>query len=1120
MDGGLEGAAARPAPGPGPGPGPGPRSASTQLQVRQEGRRPLFGSNGSRDPATSTSTSTTKARESPRVDARAGSLAGAAPIRRTKSDSQTAPLGRRGSSSSVASLPSPAAAGTRIPQPNSSTFWRRRPISIHEAWQLAEDEELQANRVKGVDGSPSPAPRTWRATAQDENKLRQQLGRDHLDTKGNANQKQRVQSPVKRGTQQRIAGSATLDRPTEARMRTRASGQPAGQADTNGTDHRPKLVPGIEDVAVPSIEPAARPPLRMSPSKSNKAETRSPEKSYVWQIDDDFTAGDLQISDSPRIKVGSNTPFAHRPPLISGDNKMLTRSPSRRAPQDHAHDGKRDVGQDRERRLTAAVLSGRPRPKQNSKLDEIRAREQALTAAAELQGATTEESRGQSRPKNTKLDEIRRREAEGLSRRAYATARLEEIREQNSMSRSLSPDDLRPAPGREQPRRLASTPGADKSPGSVRSRNTYANGLGLGGEKIPDTPVTIYKGQRATVDASRKSGKETRAETRLADGSANGPPDSYDWLRRLARATSSSPAPEPAASERGQANGETNGGKRGLRPARVENGNGKKVMSANDGARPTVGFVGLAAEDEGRASDSARSKRSSMNSEVDPTDRIEAEMKLFAPQDNYSEPSSVRAPSSPADSDREQPVDATPKPPKTEPSVMATPKVIGAYIETPATARVAKSTEGPGSPDRSAPVFRHPETRPNRKGWGSRSRERDQEREDERDQETASDPGASDGKDDAAAVMVTTRKPRARSLPRRRPPLKNTARLPSVKNDLLELQRKHNIDDSNLDDLEDILAGRKVASPKRQPLSTSGTRDEDENLIRVKGESGRKEEDASDSQLALVSRMSKTLRTGLMGLRTAKEGIARLEDRVALAETRTKSSPDSAVISDSPHRRLDRDSKQDATTLEEHCPDCMTNPRPSTVTYVHIPIPRLYHAVPRFRLTLLGLMLSLSSLWYVLESATCAVYCRPTTCTPAAPCVYSYDDPTFGSALPVKLDQLATGGRGRGLVAWAVEELEDRFADMQDAALGRTIQSLPFEGMSTEQKRRHRRRLRKKGLVRRPSPPSVEQKAKWDAWRRARLAKERARDAREMGYDASDEYDNEGASVGGDERVS
>ncbi|PTB78962.1 hypothetical protein M440DRAFT_1389063 [Trichoderma longibrachiatum ATCC 18648] len=124
----------------------------------------------------------------------------------------------------------------------------------------------------------------------------------------------------------------------------------------------------------------------------------------------------------------------------------------------------------------------------------------------------------------------------------------------------------------------------------------------------------------------------------------------------------------------------------------------------------------------------------------------------------------------------------------------------------------------------------------------------------------------------------------------------------------------------------------------------------------------------------------------------------------------------------------------------------------------------------------------------------CSLYCRPSTCPASkAPCVWSLDDPTeFGTALPIKLDQWITGGSGRQLASVVYEEAHDLFADIQDLALRRSITDVNVEVLSPEQKRRHRRRLRKKGLVASPKAPRPEDKAKWDEWRAARLAKERA----------------------------
>ncbi|PNY23153.1 Uncharacterized protein TCAP_06908 [Tolypocladium capitatum] len=1040
---------------------------ANQLLVTQEGRRPLFASNnGPRDQSSG------RAQESPRpktarfgAAARGRAEAGLGLARRTKSEPQTLRTDRRdGSGSGNTSPASPG--GTRIPRPSTSAFHKRRPISLSEAFRLAEEEEeLEALHMQAMDGSPSPAPRPWRARGgRDEARLRQMLGEDHLDTKARR---------------------------------------------TNGAGGIPDLAPGI-DVPLPSVEAGDR---GLRPSPRRNAENKPPERSFAWQVDEDFTGGDLQVSDSPRIKVASNQPFANRPSLVAGGDRVSIRSPTRLA-QPGSRSTKPDEAREREgeRNMSKEAMAERSQPRRrNTKLDEIRAREKA----AELQIAVP--ARNQPRPKNTKLDEIRRREAEGLSKRAYASARLEEIREQNSVSRSLSPDDARPHSNRE-PQRAALSGADGKTEAPARPRSAFE----AGGERIPDTPITVFKGYRnADAGASARAGAAA-AEGSVNDrgstaaDSGNRRKDSYDLLRRLARATSSSPAPEaggkqqpaPPRSEGGSDRQTT----RPAPPGRSPDNGGRTARSTRANARdnnprPTVGFAGLQRE---HSADSAKSKRSSMQSEMDPTDRIEAEMKLFAPHDNHSERGSVRAPSPGEDDD--EPAEATPKPQKHDFSSMPTPRVTGAYVETPATVRVDRSRDreepkpAPGDePNAPAPtIFGDERTS---LAWR------------DRDHDTASDPGVGGEEDSDAPTAAARRRPRARSLPRRRPPLKNTARPPSVKADLLELQRIHNIDDSTMEDLEEMLTGRKAASAKpEQPpkqLPTTTTSKGGDVDVEIKHESSgegtrraKAREEAADedvAELARYDRMSRSLRTGLLGIRTAKQGIERLEDQFSHAGKRPSTTQpgekDGRATHDEHH--------------EEQCPACIAQPNPRTVAYVHVAVPRLYHGAPRFRLTLLGLVLFLLSLWCAAESAACAKYCRPTACSTGR-CVYSLDDPTtFGSALPVKLDQWTTGGRGRRLFAWAAEELRDWAADVQDAALGRSAADVALEGLSFEQKRRHRRRLRKKGLAAPPPEPPPEHKAKWEAWRRTRLARERAREVHEMGYHDA----GEGGAIGRDERV-
>ncbi|UNI23861.1 hypothetical protein JDV02_009654 [Purpureocillium takamizusanense] len=1073
---------------PGAGRTSGSRSASNELHVRHEGRKPLFGGNKS----STLRDDSSRAGESPRLASRfAVGPTTRQPLnaeRRTNSEPQTSR--ERRDSNSNASVSS--SGGTRIPRPSSATFRQRRPLSLSEAFRLAEDEERAA---QGVDGSPSPAPRTWRAkSGQDEVKQREQLGHDHLDTKARSKQSEKPTSSL-----------YSRERFEELKSRARQGLGAATGPDSSDSLNIPALVPGIEDVPIRSIEtddrPAGRSPLR-------SAKNRSPHKSFGWgDFDEDFTGGDLQISDSPRIKVGSNKPFAHRPSLISSEEKLAIRSPTRLT-QPGSHNTKLDEIRDRERELTSKVLAEGPQPRQrNSHLDEIRAREKL----AEQQIPVP--NRNLPRPKNTKLDDIRQRENEGLSRKAWAAARLEEIREQNSMSRSLSPEEARPQSSGEV---QAKTPGRI----ATRSKSTYEGG----GERIPDTPVTVYKNQRTT-------GLVARAEpsTAAGGGPATENPDknsdSYDWLRRLARATSESPLPEAEGKQKAERKPEQPRSEQDTAddrlpkpvPSRRPSSDERKpalsttTNGRNDNPRLTVGFAGIPRE---QSSDSAKSKRSSLHSDQDPTDRYDSEMKLFAPHDNHSERGSVRAPSPPPESDVEDKVtEATPKPPRPDPLTMPTPKVTGAYVETPATMKVDRLPEDATIPNAAGGKVQPLAIFGDKKAGIARRSQ---------DYDSASDPGVGDKRDSEATT--TKRRPRSRSLPRRRPPLKNSAKPPSVRDDLLELQRMHNIDDSTMDDLEDILTGRKAASPKLEqilkeiPPSADKPTVKRESTEEVAPPSKKvsSDEDEAEGESALFDRLTQRLRTGLLGIRSAKMGIERLEDRFTHAEKRSSSpGPDAtktqAVTQPTKGNMYTKPAKHD-----EQCPDCLAKPGPEA-SYIHLPIPRLYTTTPQFRFTLIGLVLFILSIWYAAESAMCARYCRPTSCSPSKPCIFSYDDPTFGSALPVKLDQWTTGGHGRELVAWAAEELGDWAADVEDALRGRHITDVPLQGMPTEQRRRHRRRLLKKGFLRPPPDPTPEQQATWDSWRQTRLARERAEEAREMGYEvAADEFEY-AAAVGDDQ---
>ncbi|EHK24232.1 uncharacterized protein TRIVIDRAFT_31324 [Trichoderma virens Gv29-8] len=1071
--------------------------------------------------------------------------------------------------------------GTRIPRLNSLSQTRRKPISLRKAMELAEGEEEAAKLMLeaglddpvAVEGSPSPAPRPWRMrTASEVSEMQRVLGADHLDTKGRSKipsaRNSNLSATLVGGREGAIsparASGATRLNGSDGLMRQRST-EDATATTASGTSGLPELVPGIEDIPLTSIDPAL--------SAATLVQRSSPDKSFAWQMDEDFTEGELQISDSPRVRVGTR-PFASRLGFREDGKQDFDSLP--RLANPGSRNNKLDEIRSLELRTNGSQIPlaspARLRPP-NTKLDDIRTRESQVERQIPLASRHLDGLRN-----NTKIDDIRQREADGVSKRAFAAARLQEIKEQNSMARPRSPDEEskpRPTFGLAR-RRLARQEAVDEVkkeelPPLLRPRTSF--GGAEAGRQIRDTPVTIFSRdvRRVEEEVGRDNAAlrfqepekkldswEQKWESLLAKPKAyERQPDDRELLRRLARAASASPPPEdeprtkqlptppPGDEEVKQTTTKSIADRIASRLFSRRASTGDKSAAEttttttatttdikdSEKSKPTVGFTGL---QRSRSVESAKSKRSSMQSEPDPTARIEAEMKLFAPSDNQSERGSIRAPSPPPDDSDEgdnglskaPALELTPKPSKPDPLSMPTPRVTGAYVETPVSIKTEKLELKPELPapklqlegkapvktsaEPPAPLFR--DRKPSFSSW--RSKERSQ------DQDTASDPGTTDDGGDIALALAAAKKPRAKSLPRRRPPMKNSARPPSAKDDLMELRREYDMEDSTFDDLDEFIANAKraaqLAVPKSDPLPLSTATDDLD--LELESESDPsdaiKSEDQKDGEMAAFERMNKSLQTGLLRIRSAKQGIERFEDRFD-RYSRAQSADTKPVA---PQKKITRTLTQAPKGHAHHnhksptegCPYCKSSSSTGSstaVTYLHLALPRLFHRTPTFHLTWLGVFTLILSMWYAAESTMCSMYCRPTTCPASkSPCVWSFDDPTdFGTALPIKLDQWITGGQGRQLASFAYEETYDWIADMQDLALGRDATKVDMETLSPEQKRRHRRRLRKKGLVASAREPLPEEKAKWDEWRAARLAKQKAEETRQKGHVVNDE---------------
>jgi hypothetical protein len=782
----------------------------------------------------------------------------------------------------------------------------------------------------------------------------------------------------------------------------------------------------------------------------------TPNKSFAWDADADFTAGDLLVSESPPVKTGTgnSSPPRYRNTKLD-EIRALEIEAALKYPDEPPESGNDDESPERRRRADSGGTHSSP----NLPL-----------------GRT-----------NTKLDEIRAREIESLSRRAVAKTRLDEIRERNTeqRSRSSSPEIPRKS-GKEV---FRESPLED-------DRALRSAAIIEGGEHIPNTPVTIFK--KLSPEANKSSDVEGRKPQGNRDASQDvrrdplSGEDSQDLLRRLARAASTSPAPEQQAtkSDAKDAQDEVK------EPEKESNSRfPKRERNAERaGDRPrTVGFAGLRREPSGDSLSDKSDKRSSLAlSDNDPTERIEREMQLFAPMDNHSERGSIRAPS--PQSDMEDDVEETPRPVRIDPLTLPTPKVTGAYIETPATVKVDRL-------DFSLPQIVEPAQEGTTSDSLPASRGRKVEISLRKPSQTSSAEG---GREAARSKSVSRIDRRAKSLPRARSPLINSVRPPTVKDDLLEIQRTYQIEDSTLDDLDGFFA----AQDKYQ--ETTSPKPETETEVPIKIE-------VTETQAFLTDqKSSKTInRIGrsLESIRTARKGIERLEDEVSRAKVEPSGPPPKAPISakseppDSHHHHLTHPEHTPST-----CPICQAHSS-DMVAYVHLPLPRLWRRKPTFRLTFLGIVLSLLSLWYVSESAVCALYCKPEYCYPGQPCDWSYDDPFWGHAIPVKLDQWTTGGRGRAVARRLRPEIEDWVADVWDAVTGTDIASVDTTGYDWEARRRYRRRMMKRGLAK-PLVETPEDRARHAAWRAARIAVEEAEARREMGYDFEEEE-----TMAADERV-
>lgn len=770
---------------------------------------------------------------------------------------------------------------------------------------------------------------------------------------------------------------------------------------------------------------------------------------FKWQVDDEFTAGDLQVSTSPPVSFGFGRV----------NNKL-----------------------DELRRLEIDVERKHPIPsdlfakRSNTRLDEIARLEREAVrkypvtnvedsgpvAMVDAQPALPRAHLSFSPPR-VPLPTIESSQAANSLPIASSTTK---IPEPHAERRSLSPD-IRRKSSPEPPQQP--TPQPDQR---MKDAPQMTNDIGSSdGHKIPNIPVTVFSG----TGPSKYKG--TRQQPTSSDGvvseslkKESAKDDAQDLLRKLARASSRSPSTSPVQDK---ADNRTRGDeKEAPVPAMNDKADPiaksirtKGANKAGSPSKPRVGFTGIS---RSSSTNSLSSNRSSVASH-DPTARLEAEADLFA-LDNQSERGSFRVPSPLSDSESEaedQKADETPRPDRFDPGPVPTPQVTGAYVDTPVIVKVERRdvSEDTNIPQ---PNLSRPKKDPT----------------ENRDPSTSPKASKSDSQAGYSRRRVLREARRSKSAPRHRSPLKNSAKLPTVKDDLRQICQKNEIDDSTLDDLADL-----VMSSSNPEELVNILKNEEPKTVDVFAELPPERQDG-------------LLEKYLLQLRSAKKGIEGLEHQLAHSEKQVK--PE-AKISSVQHRHSH-------PAHDPACPECATSQQTDGVTYMHVPVPRLYRTKPKFKLTFTGILMLLFCLWHMYWFAEDLFYDRwgkQEICYRGSPCRWDVDDPEYGYVIPVKLDEWLTGGAVRPHAARWLEEAQDSWADFEDWWRGIDIQQVDHRIIrDSAKKAQYWRRIEKKGLFPKWNPaawmlPQIE------AWERETATREEAEARAAMGYDIFEEVGDE-----------
>lgn len=602
-----------------------------------------------------------------------------------------------------------------------------------------------------------------------------------------------------------------------------------------------------------------------------------------------------------------------------------------------------------------------------------------------------------------KLDQLRDQEIQSLTARAVATNRLEEIRERNSEERPVL---------YEQPRPNLRLPTPEPAKRQASEEAEYERTiLDEEGEHIRGTPITVF------------SAKHYRGSSQTRDGEESGHTreDSFDLLRKLSRAASRSPAPlsraevmdeelvqpeeESAAKNDVKRPSEAFSEKATEKKSQAETAEsvakkdgddlGEAVVKAAETSKqeaPLPPDVGLDVQKDAKRHSRSRSRP---RSEIDPEERITAEAKLFDLPDSNSQRNSIRYPSpAPSDDDNDdEKFDETPKPKKQDPLSLPTPRVTGAFIETPAP--TVRKTRRPRT---ISPYYEAGEDDALSMSVSKGNKTND-------DVEVESQAGRRRRSQSSSSQEFIRSQQRG---PNIRPPLINSAKPTSASEDIRRIKQEAQLEDSTLEDFDALLEAtvgkQSQADDKSEILQPLLDLEYDD-----RGRPLSKKERERRLEQVILDRMNQHLKNTSSSIRDARQGIERLEHQVS-----------STLNMPIAHRAEDN------------------------TVYLKIPVPRLWIKDPpgttkkdngswyqrNWHFTWLGLILFIFGIWYITESVMCEVYCHPIN---SSVDTWHFSDPFFPWAIPTKLDQWTGGYVGNTLY-----DVWEYFDNMRGPRAGRT----------------------------------------------------------------------------------